>query len=116
MSARDFSDRAMADAADMGDDEDVSSLIDVSVRCPHCPVVFEGCRDEVEQDLFDHIWKMHEDPSIEFMLQNMYVPEHIKATIYEEMGPDYISWIVDTNGEIVKQERPEPPKPRKTLK
>lgn len=116
MSARDFSDRAMVDAAEAGEDEDVSSLVDVSVRCPHCPVVFEGCRDEVEQDLFDHIWKMHEDSSIEFMLQNMYVPEHIKAVIFEELGPDYITWIVDTHGEIVQEERPEPPKPRKGLK
>ena len=100
----------------MDDDDEVSSLVDVSVKCPHCPIVFEGGRDEVEQDLFDHIWKMHEDPSIEFMFQNMYIPEHIKATIYEEMGPDYISWIVDTLGEIVKEERPEPPKPKKILK
>jgi len=100
---------------DADPDDDVGDLtIDVVVNCPVCRVVFEGGRDEVEQELFDHIWKLHEDSSIEFMLQNMYVPEHIKAAIFEELGPDYISWLVDTHGEIL--ERPMLPKPRKGLK
>lgn len=98
------------------DDDGIDDSIDVAVRCPHCNIAFEGMREEVEQDLFDHIWKLHEDPSIEFMLQNMYVPEHIKAAIYEEMGPDYISWIVDTHGTVVQAERPVPPRTRKGLK
>ena len=104
-----------ADASDY-DDDGMDEAIDVQVRCPHCNIVFEGNREDVEQELFDHIWKLHEDTSIEFMLQNMYVPEHIKAAIYEELGPDYISWIVDTHGEVLQGERPVPPKARKSIK
>ncbi len=70
----------------------------------------------LEQELFDHLWKLHEDTSIEFMLQNMYVPEELKAAIYEELGPDYVSWIVDTHGTVVQAERPVPQKARKVLK
>ena len=96
------------------DDDDELINIDVTVQCPYCRIEFEGNRDDVEQELFDHIWKLHEDSSIEFMLQNMYVPEHIKAAIFEELGPDYVSWLVDTQGELL--ERPSLPRPRKGLK
>lgn len=96
------------DSHDLSDDEDAD--IDVVVECPYCSVEFSGSREGVEEELFDHIWGLHEDLSIDFMLHNMYVPERIKAAIFEELGPDYISWIVDTSGEVLVKEEPLAPR------
>jgi len=95
-----------AHVVDTSDDDDGDLEIEVVVRCPHCPFEFEGVRAAVEEALFDHIWRLHEESSIEYMLQNMYLPEHVKEMLFEELGPDYISWLVDTRGEVVMRERP----------
>ncbi|MDG6224224.1 MAG: hypothetical protein QCI82_01790 [Candidatus Thermoplasmatota archaeon] len=103
-----------ADGQELYEDEDPD--IDVVVECPFCSVEFSGSREGVEEELFQHIWGLHEDSSIDFMLHNMYVPERIKAAIFEELGPDYISWIVDTSGEILEKEEPLTPRTLKKLR
>ena len=86
----------------MGVEDDLEMEVDisVSVKCPHCPRGFEGPRDNVEEELFVHLWKVHEDTTIDYMLNNMYMNPEIKERIFGEMGPDYVAWIVDTEGEI----------------
>ena len=79
--------------------EDESAEPPIRVRCPFCPRVFTGNRTEAEDELFKHLWKTHDDKAIEYMVQNMYIPEHIKETIFHDMGYEYVSWLVD-NGEF----------------
>jgi hypothetical protein len=76
--------------------------ISVSVKCPHCPRAFEGPRDRVEEELFMHLWKVHEESSLEYILNNMYIPPWLKERIFGEMGPDYVSWVVDKDGEVLE--------------
>ena len=83
-------------------DDTPDPALPVSVKCPHCPRGFQGQRDRVEEDLFIHLWKVHEEPSLEYMLNNMLIPSELRERIFEEMGPDYVSWLVDTEGEIVE--------------
>lgn len=71
----------------------------VIVRCPFCPRVFSGSRTDAEEELFKHLWKSHDDRAIEYMVENMYVPDHIKELIFHDMGYEYVSWLVD-NGEF----------------
>jgi len=87
----------------MGVEEDLDDPeydISVAVKCPHCPRAFEGPRDEVEDELFLHLWKVHEEETLEYILNNMYLPDEIREKIFGELGPEYVSWIVDTEGEI----------------
>ena len=74
--------------------------ISVTVRCPYCPRTFSGPRENVEEDLFVHLWKVHEEATLDYILNNMYIPDEIKERIFGEMGPEYVSWIVDTEGEV----------------
>jgi hypothetical protein len=74
--------------------------IPVVVKCPHCPRTFEGPRGNVEDELFLHLWKVHEEETLEYILNNMYLPDEIREKIFGDLGPDYVSWIVDTEGEI----------------
>lgn len=87
----------------MGLEEDLEGPeIDISVlvKCPHCPILFDGPRDSVEEELFMHLWKIHEESALEYMLNNMYIPPWLKERIFGEMGPEYVSWVVDTEGEV----------------
>jgi hypothetical protein len=77
--------------------------ISVSVKCPYCPRGFEGPRDSVEEELFMHLWKVHEESSLEYMLNNMYIPPWLKERIFGEMGPEYVSWVVDKDGEVLNE-------------
>ncbi len=89
----------------LADDEEVDpSELDlkVEVKCPYCPRVFSGMRDKVEEELYFHLWKVHDKMALEYILANMFIPEELKEKIFEEMGPDYVSWLVDTSGEIVE--------------
>ena len=81
------------------DDEVDDSNLKVIVKCPFCQVTFNDTRDEVEDLLYRHLWKVHDSEAVQYMIDNMYIPEIVKANIFEEMGFEYISWIVD-NGEI----------------
>ncbi|MBN1390323.1 MAG: hypothetical protein JXA22_06755 [Candidatus Thermoplasmatota archaeon] len=80
------------------DDPEVD--ISVSVKCPFCPRTFLGDRNDVEEELFLHLWKVHEEDTLGYMLSNMYIPDEIREKIFNEMGPDYVSWVVDSAGEI----------------
>ncbi|MFW3145698.1 MAG: hypothetical protein ACMUIE_02675 [Thermoplasmatota archaeon] len=82
------------------DPDDPEYDIHVSVKCPHCPIVFQGMRESVEEELYLHIWKVHEDEALDFILTNMYISPELKERIFSEMGPEYVSWVVDTEGEI----------------
>jgi hypothetical protein len=86
---------------DEGLDPDELDLT-VEVKCPNCPRVFSGKRDKVEEELYFHLWKVHDQKTLEYILNNMYIPEELKQKIFEEMGPDYVSWLVDTEGEIIE--------------
>ena len=70
------------------------------MRCPYCPRSFDGPRVNVEEELFLHLWKVHEESTLEYILNNMYIPDDLKERIFGEMGPDYVSWLVDTEGEV----------------
>jgi hypothetical protein len=89
----------------MGVEEDTGPEIDisVSVKCPFCPRGFDGPRDRVEEELFMHLWKVHEVTTLDYMLNNMYIPPELKERIFGEMGPEYVAWIVDTEGEITEE-------------
>ncbi len=82
------------------DPDDPEYNILVVVKCPHCPRTFDGRRENVEDELFLHLWKVHEEETLEYILNNMYLPDEIREKIFGELGPDYVSWIVDTEGEI----------------
>jgi hypothetical protein len=86
---------------DEGPDPDELDL-NVEIKCPYCPRAFSGKRDRVEEELYFHLWKVHDQKALEYILANMYIPEELKAKIFEEMGPDYVSWLVDTSGEIIE--------------
>ncbi|MCU0798982.1 MAG: hypothetical protein MUC62_04865 [Candidatus Thermoplasmatota archaeon] len=89
----------------LADDEEVDPAeldMNVEVKCPNCPRVFSGKRDRVEEELYFHLWKVHDKMALEYILANMYIPEELKERIFEEMGPDYVSWLVDTSGEIIE--------------
>lgn len=81
---------------DLGPDIDMA----VAVKCPYCPRGFEGPRDNVEEELFMHLWKVHEEQTLDYMLNNMFIPNDLRERIFGEMGPEYVAWVVDTEGEI----------------
>ena len=82
------------------EDSDPEYVVSVSVKCPFCPRNFSGGRYDVEEELFLHLWKVHEDDALAYMLSNMYIPDEIRERIFSEMGPDYVSWVVDSAGEV----------------
>lgn len=84
------------DAEYLDDDEDISLI----VRCPFCSVNFSGARDNVEEELFDHIWARHSDEALDYIVNNMYIPDDLKMEIFDRLGLEYISWLVDRDGEF----------------
>ena len=85
------------------DPDDPEFDIPVAVKCPHCPRNFRGPRIEVEDELFLHLWKLHEVDVLDYLVNNMYIPDDIREKIFGEMGPEYVSWLVDTEGEIQEE-------------
>ncbi|MFO8050083.1 MAG: hypothetical protein R6V01_00080 [Thermoplasmatota archaeon] len=83
------------------DPGDVEYDIPVIIKCPFCPRQFEGERQEVEETLFHHLWRVHEEDALEYILSNMYIPREMRELIFTDMGPEYVSWLVDTSGEIL---------------
>ncbi len=81
------------------DDDVEDPEVRVIVKCPFCQLVFVDNRTDVEETLYRHLWKVHDSESVQYMVNNMYIPEEIKAEIFEEMGSNYISWLVN-KGEI----------------
>ena len=66
------------------------------VKCPFCPRVFEGSRTRVEDEIFLHLWKVHDHRSVEYMIENMYMSEELKEVIFDELGYEYVAWLVDS--------------------
>jgi hypothetical protein len=84
------------------DIDDVDLDLPVAVKCPFCPRQFQGDRDDVEESLFDHLWKVHEEKALEYILTHMYISPELREKIFTDMGPEYVSWLVDVNGEIIE--------------
>lgn len=84
------------------DPGDVEYDIPVTVKCPFCPREFKGDREDVEMSLFDHLWRIHEEDALDYILTHMYISSEIREKIFNDMGPDYVSWIVDSSGEIME--------------
>ena len=79
------------------EDTEVDDLdLNVSVKCPFCPRIFKGFQSDLEEEIFKHLWKVHDDRALQFMIENMYMSDELKSVIFKEMGYEYASWLVDT--------------------